>query len=187
MRSLALTSAILSTLRRSNVLAFSTTLNRGWMAKCHESSSSRSVCFPHNGKTAAIKTRRFMSFDANEPPPITRIGKEQLMEIFEDIDNAGREETGYVVMDVRELDEIADTGKISPHAITFPLQQLAGRNAFNMEEEDFKEVFGFEKPSFDETLVFSCKAGIRSMHAAQIAGMAGYTNLVNYSGGSLDW
>ena len=56
-----------------------------------------------------------------------------------------------------------------------------------MEEDDFEEVFGFPKPSYDETLVFSCKAGIRSMHAAQIAGMAGYTNLVNYSGGSLDW
>jgi len=56
-----------------------------------------------------------------------------------------------------------------------------------MSEEDFEENFGFAKPALDEKIVFSCKAGIRSMHAAQLAGMSGYTKFVNYSGGLDDW
>ena len=39
----------------------------------------------------------------------------------------------------------------------------------------------------DQTIVFSCKAGIRSMHAAQFAAMSGYTKLTNYIGGADDW
>jgi len=56
-----------------------------------------------------------------------------------------------------------------------------------MSEEDFEENFGFAMPALDETIVFSCKAGIRSMHAAQLAGTSGYTKFANYSGGSDDW
>ena len=58
---------------------------------------------------------------------------------------------------------------------------------FTMADEDFEDSFGFSKPSMDETIVFTCKAGIRSMHAAQFAAMCGYSNLINYSGGSDDW
>jgi rhodanese-related sulfurtransferase len=56
-----------------------------------------------------------------------------------------------------------------------------------MEEEDFAEMFGFDKPSLDETLVFTCKAGIRSASAAKLAQMAGYTNILDYAGGSNEW
>ena len=51
----------------------------------------------------------------------------------------------------------------------------------------FEENFGFTKPELDQTLVLTCKAGIRSMHAAQFAAQAGYTNLINYGGGADDW
>jgi rhodanese-related sulfurtransferase len=36
-------------------------------------------------------------------------------------------------------------------------------------------------------LVFSCAAGIRSVHAAQFAAQNGYTKLVNYKGGANEW
>eukprot|EP00979_Chaetoceros_neogracilis_P012862 scaffold3524_cov279-Chaetoceros_neogracile.AAC.1 len=104
-----------------------------------------------------------------------------------DIENSSREESGYVIIDVRNPDEIAYTGKLAECVETLPLPIIAQTGAFNMSEEDFEENFGFAKPALDEKIVFSCKAGIRSMHAAQLAGMSGYTKFVNYSGGLDDW
>ena len=108
-------------------------------------------------------------------------------EILEDYEEGGREESGYVVMDVREPMEVASTGSLSPNTINLPLQLLAQQNVFALDGDDFEEVCGFPKPTFDETLVFSCAAGIRSVHAAQFAAMNGYTNLVNYKGGANEW
>jgi len=58
-----------------------------------------------------------------------------------------------------------------------------------MSPDDFKEQFGFSKPDPDDsTVVFTCKAGIRSMTACQVLAMqGGYTRLVNYRGGAIDW
>jgi rhodanese-related sulfurtransferase len=133
--------------------------------------------------TTSISTRRYMS--ARES--VTQVGKEAFNEILEDIENSSREESGYVIIDVRNRDEIAGTGKLADVVETLPLPLIAQMGAFSMEEDDFEEAFGFAKPALDETLVFTCKAGIRSMQAAQLASMAGYTNLVNYTGGSMDW
>lgn len=55
------------------------------------------------------------------PTPITQIDKEQMEEILEDLENAGREETGYIVIDVRNPDEIAATGHLSPNVVNLPL------------------------------------------------------------------
>jgi Rhodanese-related sulfurtransferase len=88
---------------------------------------------------------------------------------------------------VRNEDEIAYTGKLSDCVETLPLPLIAQMGAFNMSEEDFEDSFGFAKPQKDETIVFTCKAGIRSMHAAQYAAMNGYSNLINYTGGAMDW
>jgi rhodanese-related sulfurtransferase len=90
-------------------------------------------------------------------------------------------------VDVRNEDEIAYTGKLSACVETLPLPLIAQMGAFRMSEEDFEENFGFAKPKQDETIIFTCKAGIRSMHAAQYAAMNGYSKLVNYSGGAMDW
>ena len=92
-----------------------------------------------------------------------------------------------IVIDVRNVDEIAYTGKLSDVVETLPLPVIVNYGAFNMEADDFEEQFGFEKPTPDRTIVFTCKAGIRSSQAAQFAAMAGYTNLVNYMGGADEW
>ncbi|KAL7470288.1 hypothetical protein ACHAXS_010518 [Conticribra weissflogii] len=117
---------------------------------------------------------------------LQRIDKEAMMEIIEDIANSSREECGYVVIDVRGYDEIEYTGKLHEVVETLPLPYIA-EGALTMDDEDFEEQFGFEKPRFDETIVFSCKAGIRSVSAAQLAKMAGYTDVMDYMGGSNDW
>lgn len=72
-------------------------------------------------------------------------------EIIEDYEEGGREESGYVVMDVREEHEIAASGKLSPNTLTFPLQKLAQYDAFSLDADDFEEIFGFEKPTPDES------------------------------------
>lgn len=118
---------------------------------------------------------------------LRNIGKAEMEEIIDDYENGGREDSGYVVMDVREPSEIAMTGKLSPNTINLPLQLLAQQNVFALDEEEFEDVCGFPKPTPDETLVFSCAAGIRSVHAAQFAAMNGYTQLVNYKGGANEW
>jgi len=64
---------------------------------------------------------------------------------------------------------------------------LFQRGALQLEEDEFEESFGFAKPALDETLVFTCKAGMRSMYAAQVAASLGYENLVNYRGGADEW
>ena len=58
---------------------------------------------------------------SSSPVQITQIDKEQMEEILEDLSNSGREETGYVVIDVRNSDEIAFTGQLSPNVQNVPL------------------------------------------------------------------
>ena len=129
-----------------------------------------------------------MSFfgGANDEGGITRINKEAMTEIIDDVSSTSREESGYVIIDVRGQDEIAYTGKLNDCVETLPLPYIA-QGALSMDEDDFKEQFGFDKPGLDETIVFSCKAGIRSQQAGQIAKMAGYTDILDYMGGSNEW
>eukprot|EP01082_Thalassiosira_pseudonana_P000596 g1045.t1 g1045 contig10:1263176-1263784(-) len=117
---------------------------------------------------------------------VPRIDKAAMTEIIEDVVNSSREESGYVIIDVRGQDEIAATGKLNDVVETLPLPYIA-EGALTMDGEDFKEQFGFEKPSYDETIVFTCKAGIRSASAAKLAQMAGYTDILDYMGGSNEW
>ena len=127
-----------------------------------------------------------MSFFGGANEGIPRINKEAMTEIIEDVSATSREESGYVIIDVRGHDEIAYTGKLDDCVETLPLPYIA-QGALAMEEEDFKAEFGFDKPRMDETIVFSCKAGIRSQQAGQLAKMAGYTDILDYMGGSNEW
>mmetsp|Transcript_55734 Transcript_55734/g.156399 ORF Transcript_55734/g.156399 Transcript_55734/m.156399 type:complete len:193 (+) Transcript_55734:56-634(+) len=124
---------------------------------------------------------------SQEQVQLRNVGKEEMEEIIEDYEAGGREDSGYLVLDVRELHEIEYTGKLSPNTQTLPLQMLAQQNVFALDEDDFEELCGFPKPTPDETLVFSCAAGVRSVHAAQFAAANGYTKLINYMGGANQW
>lgn len=127
-----------------------------------------------------------MSFFGDSAEGIQRIDRKAMTEIVEDVSNSSREESGYVVIDVRGHDEVQYTGKLNDVVETLPLPYIA-QGALVMEEEDFKESFGFDKPALDETIVFTCKAGIRSQQAGQLAKMAGYSNILDYMGGSNEW
>jgi rhodanese-related sulfurtransferase len=122
---------------------------------------------------SASTTQRFMS---SSEPELKHIGWEEMDSILDEYEELGREESGVIVLDVRNEDEIAYTGQLSPNTKTLPLPAIMQYN-----------LCGFPKPTPDETLVFSCAAGIRSVHAAKFAAAAGYSKLVNYVGGANEW
>lgn len=126
-------------------------------------------------------------FMTTERPLLKRIGKQEMEDILESLEQQEEEGCGYVVIDVRGEDEIAHTGKLSPKVHTLPLPVIMQRKVFEMDQDEFEEVCFFPKPSLDETIVFSCAAGIRSQQAAYFASLAGYSNLVNYMGGANEW
>lgn len=94
----------------------------------------------------------------------------------------------YCVIDVRTRPEVQATGSLGPGVHVIPVQEIIERNVFGaMDAEEFEAEYGFAKPTPEQTIVFSCAAGIRSVYACQAAAMAGYTKLINYTGGANEW
>lgn len=86
--------------------------------------------------------------------------------------------------DVREPAELLETGKI-PGAINIPITSAV--QSFHISDADFEDMYGFERPDKDKTLVFYCKAGVRARAAAGLAQHAGWENIGEYPGSWLDW
>jgi rhodanese-related sulfurtransferase len=120
----------------------------------------------------------------SSPADISHVGKARMEQIIEEYESG---DSDFIVIDVRTEDEIINTGKLSPNTLTLPVQVIMQKNVFSLNNEDFEDVAGFEKPAPDTTLVFSCAAGIRSVYACQFASQAGYSKLINYAGGANEW
>lgn len=138
----------------------------------------------HRPPRASTVSPRFMSTTSTEMPPLKHIGREEMQEILDTVEQG---DSDYVVIDVRNIEEIAFTGPLSPDVKTLPLPLIMQKNVFQLDSEDFEDLCRFPKPEPDATLVFSCAAGVRSVHAANFAAQGGYTNLVNYMGGANEW
>lgn len=78
------------------------------------------------------------------------------------------------LIDVREPDEVIQ-GSI-PSSVNLPLSEIA--NALALNEADFKEKYGFEKPRRDQEIVFYCRSGKRSASAGDVAVRNGYKKYV---------
>lgn len=89
-----------------------------------------------------------------------------------------------VLVDVREPDELKLYGTI-PTAINIPFKSTPG--ALDLPEEEFQDLFDFEKPSKDKELIFFCQAGLRSTAAEELVGTFGYKHRGNYNGSFNDW
>lgn len=110
-----------------------------------------------------------------------------MVEILSHVEN-GTGDENYVVLDVRGADEIMmGTGTMSDAVHVLPLPQITATGAFDLDKESFAAQFGFPKPNVEDSLVFTCKAGLRSQQAAQLAAMSGYQTILNYEGGADDW
>ncbi|KAF8807191.1 Rhodanese-like protein [Phlegmacium glaucopus] len=87
------------------------------------------------------------------------------------------------LIDVREPGEVMQ-GMI-PSAVNLPLSVLG--NALHTNHEEFKKLYGFEKPLLDQEVIFYCRSGQRSSSASDVAKRNGYTNILNYKGSWLEW
>jgi len=87
------------------------------------------------------------------------------------------------LIDVREPGE-AMQGMI-PSAVNLPLSVLG--NALHTHHLEFKNLYGFDKPMFDQEVIFYCRSGQRSSTASDVAKRDGYTNVLNYKGSWLEW
>lgn len=74
------------------------------------------------------------------------------------------------VIDVREPSEVAQG--IIPSAVNVPLSQF--EQAFSGKGGDFVRNFAFNRPSFDDKIVFYCRSGKRSQQATEFAQKHGW-------------
>lgn len=135
--------------------------------------------FPSTRSYASNAQTKTKSIDDNAPPDPKPWS-------FEDIKNhVEKSDPGNVVLiDVREPVELFETGKI-PGAINIPITSAA--QSFHISEEDFEDMYGFQRPAKNKELVFYCKAGVRARAAAQLAHSAGWDKIGDYAGSWLDW
>ncbi|XP_053664090.1 rhodanese domain-containing protein CG4456-like [Anopheles marshallii] len=89
-----------------------------------------------------------------------------------------------LLIDVRNPDELAETGKI-PTSINIPLSQL--EDGLNLTDEAFKNKFGRDKPNSGTEVIFHCKMGGRAQKATDLASSLGFTNARNYKGSWTEW
>jgi rhodanese-related sulfurtransferase len=78
------------------------------------------------------------------------------------------------VFDVRQPEEIVETGALGPDVVNIPLGEVTS-GAFILDDDDFMDKYGILKPDQSAELIFSCRAGVRSDTAARIVEQAGYS------------
>ena len=93
-----------------------------------------------------------------------QVGMEEAMAIME-------QESGYVILDVRRIDEFAE--KHIPGAINIPNEEIG--------EEPIPQL-----PDKDQLILVYCRSGNRSKQASEKLVALGYTNVVEF-GGIIDW
>jgi len=103
------------------------------------------------------------------------IARDQLKQLID-------EKADYVLVDVREPDELATYGKI-PTAKNVPLSEF--KEALGLSEEEFEEKYKFKLTKKDR-VIFYCRSGGRSLQAAEYAEQCGF-DVTNYKGSILDW
>ena len=93
------------------------------------------------------------------------------------------DEEPFLFIDVREPFELK-YGEF-PRAINIPLGQLGAE--FGLRRGEWRTKWGFEKPTADTEIVFTCRAGPRADAAANLAYSMGYVNSIIYFGSFKDW
>uniref|UniRef100_A0AAG5CZW0 Rhodanese domain-containing protein n=1 Tax=Anopheles atroparvus TaxID=41427 RepID=A0AAG5CZW0_ANOAO len=89
-----------------------------------------------------------------------------------------------LLVDVRNPNEIADTGKI-PTSVNIPFTQL--EESLQLDDAQFKDKFGRSKPTRDADIIFHCGKGGRAQKATDLALTLGYRNARTYKGSYMEW
>lgn len=153
------------------VRSFSGLIN---LSSLNNINNSNSKYITFNTNKSLYSKRNYSVIDIDVTP---EIDFQKMSEIVE------KKDPNVVIVDVREPDEF-NAGHI-PGAINIPCKSSPG--ALGLDETKFKEVFGFDKPSTDKTLVFYCLAGVRARMSEELAGTYGYKNRINYTPSFSNW
>lgn len=78
------------------------------------------------------------------------------------------------IIDVREPNEVAQG--IIPSAVNVPLSQF--QKAFSGSGGDFLREFAFQRPAYDDKVIFYCRSGKRSQQALEFAQKNGWWKYV---------
>jgi len=114
---------------------------------------------------------------------------QEQLNVNDELEASGKEATEAgkrkaIFVDVREPEELLQTGRI-PGAINIPVTSAI--QSFHISDEDFSDMYGYDRPPKDAHLVFYCKAGVRARSAAGLAQHAGWESVGVYPGSWLEW
>ena len=90
-----------------------------------------------------------------------------------------------LLIDVRNRSELNSPGQI-PGSVCVPLHEIL-HGSFELPSRDFKERYGFEKPTQSSVLVLTCRSGRRILVAENYLKSYGYQNIRVYPGSFKDW
>lgn len=100
---------------------------------------------------------------------------------YEELSSSYKEMT---IIDVRNRNEIEACGQI-PGAHCIPVTEI--KFACDLDKENFKARYGFEKPECEDDLVVCCKSGIRSKTACDLLQSKGFKRHRIYRGSFSEW
>ncbi|MCF7859225.1 MAG: rhodanese-like domain-containing protein [Candidatus Cloacimonetes bacterium] len=105
------------------------------------------------------------------------------MILFDELIDLLKSKSSFLLLDVREPFEFENYGFI-PTAKNIPLNKI--KNGFLLNDELFKQSFGFSKLDKNIKIILYCRSGGRSLLATKILKKLGF-NAYNYSGSILEW
>jgi rhodanese-related sulfurtransferase len=90
-----------------------------------------------------------------------------------------------LLIDVRNRSELNSPGQI-PSSVCVPLHEILN-GAFQLAEMNFKERYGFKKPTESDVFVLTCRSGKRILEAEKYLKSLGYNHIRIYPGSYKDW
>ena len=91
---------------------------------------------------------------------------------------------GFVLIDTRTVNEVGSWGAVEGSKI-LPAHEMW--DAFHLTPEEFEVAYGFPKPHPEQTIIFICQFGPRSLMAAQILTWMGYPKVLHFRDGFFEW
>jgi rhodanese-related sulfurtransferase len=127
--------------------------------------------------TAIANNKNSNNNNNNSIMTLPRLSKQNVQEMINESSK------NQILLDVRSREELNDM-KPLPTAVNVPIGELL--SAFNMNDQEFKNKYHFEKPEKNKKIVVYCRSGVRAQSAGETLQNLGYQNVYHYSGVA-DW
>ncbi|XP_005190101.1 rhodanese domain-containing protein CG4456 [Musca domestica] len=102
---------------------------------------------------------------------------------YEEVKDLPNHPEKYLI-EVRSRDMVENDGAI-PTSINIPFTELEA--ALMMEDNEFKQIYGREKPPKDAVVIFTCLGGQYAQMGADLARSKGWAKAKPYLGSWMEW